>query len=1069
MTTKLNVYREAARLLGDSRLAALTDDTSQRHSFDDAWDRTVEYVLRAAYWSFALKTVAPAASLVSPVPGFTYVWDLPCDWIRTHAIFVLESVRSRECPIDCRHQLEEIHTRATPIWLRYISNDMADPELWPEHFANAVAARLAFECAERITGNPAKAEQMFQLWDEKFQRAVPIDAIPDDPWLIPQLSGAFRHASELMLMAGNWRFALVSADMVDGFGAQLLSNGSFDSTTGWTSGAGWSIHSGYGSKVSSGAVDVDLSRTPSATLVAGASYRVEFTVSGYSAGSVTPVFTGGTPVLGTARTANGTYTETLVAVTGNTTFALRATATSVLKVDSVVLRQVTATLLPAPGFTAAYPKPADWLRTQSVFLRSTVRECPLDVREHGDRWSANVAPTVRYVSNAYLDSTLWHDDFHRLVAAYLGIQWGDVGLQVTENGASKIQVPWPDYLSATLAREAIPESPWLAKQFDGSFERSARYVLEQGAWKFATKTASLTAEGSPAPQSGFTNSFAKPADWLRAHAIFVTTAAAREAPLDVRDSETKLSANVTPIIVRYISTTSGLNSVLWTEDYTRVVAAHLGIDSGDHGTEPREDAKALLLWPRYLEAALAKEALAPDLWLPHQLDGTFRASSRYLLEAGNWRFGLKSALLVAEVSPAPLPGFSASYAKPADWLRTQALFDRDGSRELPIDSREHGTRWSANVAPTVRYVSTDGLVSSLWPDDFLRVVAAHLGLSWGDGGVVSDQSGQAQQSLMWPRYLDAALQREAIAESPWLRHQFNGSMQKGARWLLDQANWRFAVKTVELAADRDLELLANTDFDTDASWTKGTGWTIHSGTANKAAGTGSDLSQAEALTAGLVYAITYTVSGYVAGTVTAMFTGGTDVTGTARSANGTYTESLTAVTGNVTVLLRASATGNFKIDNVSLKQVTAGLAPSVGYDYAFTKPADFGRTFHLFRRWGTAWYDVDFRDEDSRLHANYAPIVLRYVSTAGETSTTWSDAFERALLTYLEFEEAKHVPDMSGAQLQARSMAWTEAFRNARLKDDMQERPRFNDSGRLVAARRGASSRFGIREQNGWY
>jgi len=231
----------------------------------------------------------------------------------------------------------------------------------------------------------------------------------------------------------------------------------------------------------------------------------------------------------------------------------------------------------------------------------------------------------------------------------------------------------------------------------------------------------------------------------------------------------------------------------------------------------------------------------------------------------------------------------------------------------------------------------------------------------------------------------------------------------------------------------------------------------------------ADISQPATLVAGTAYELTFTVVSYVAGTVTPMFTGGTDVTGTARAANGTFTQTLTAVAGNDTLVLRTSTAGDFEIDNVSLRQVVAGLTPSIGYSYTFIKPVDFGRTFHMFRRLGTTWYDIDFRDEGGRFHANYNPVVLRYVSTAGETSTTWSDGFERALLAYLEFEEAKRIPDMSGAQLQARSMAWTEAFQNARMKDDMQERPRLNESGRLVAARRGVARGFSTREQGAWY
>src|SRR5262245_15946860 len=154
-TTKISVYRETARLLGDYRFATLSDDSPTRFAFDDAWDRVVTYVLRAAYWKFALKTADMEESVVPPVPGFSDVYDLPCDWLRTHAYFIEQE--GRELPFDARHQLEQVHTRLPQVYIRYVSNDFMDPELWTEHFAEAVAARLAFDCAERVTGNPAKS------------------------------------------------------------------------------------------------------------------------------------------------------------------------------------------------------------------------------------------------------------------------------------------------------------------------------------------------------------------------------------------------------------------------------------------------------------------------------------------------------------------------------------------------------------------------------------------------------------------------------------------------------------------------------------------------------------------------------------------------------------------------------------------------------------------------------------------------------------------------------------------------------------------------------------------------
>lgn len=83
-------------------------------------------------------------------------------------------------------------------------------------------------------------------------------------------------------------------------------------------------------------------------------------------------------------------------------------------------------------------------------------------------------------------------------------------------------------------------------------------------------------------------------------------------------------------------------------------------------------------------------------------------------------------------------------------------------------------------------------------------------------------------------------------------------------------------------------VLKNPSFDADQDWTKGTGWTIAAGVASKAAGTAADLSQ-DVLVVGRTYHVTFTISGYTAGTLTAK--AGT-AAGTARNANGTYTETL---------------------------------------------------------------------------------------------------------------------------------------------------------------------------------
>jgi hypothetical protein len=90
-------------------------------------------------------------------------------------------------------------------------------------------------------------------------------------------------------------------------GQEYVTNGNFTSSSGWTLGSGWSISGGQAVASSSSAA---ISQTAAITIVSGVTYTLTYTVSSFSAGTITPSI-GGTA--GIARSANGTYTETIVA------------------------------------------------------------------------------------------------------------------------------------------------------------------------------------------------------------------------------------------------------------------------------------------------------------------------------------------------------------------------------------------------------------------------------------------------------------------------------------------------------------------------------------------------------------------------------------------------------------------------------------------------------------------------------------------------------------------------------------------------------------------------------------
>lgn len=118
------------------------------------------------------------------------------------------------------------------------------------------------------------------------------------------------------------------------------------------------------------------------------------------------------------------------------------------------------------------------------------------------------------------------------------------------------------------------------------------------------------------------------------------------------------------------------------------------------------------------------------------------------------------------------------------------------------------------------------------------------------------------------------------------------------------------------------EIAVNGSFAADSDWTKGTGWTIGSGTADcDGSQTGnSSLSQTYAggFVEGRTYQIQFTISDYTAGNINPHITGTSsgNVNG-----NGTKTSTIVATSSNNDIVMYADSAFDAKIDDVSVKEV----------------------------------------------------------------------------------------------------------------------------------------------------
>jgi hypothetical protein len=114
------------------------------------------------------------------------------------------------------------------------------------------------------------------------------------------------------------------------YGADVVTNGAFAADTDWNKGTSWTI-SGGNASCDGTQVDSGQTLNQTAILTIGVSYRVVYTLSGVSAGSIAA---SAGSAAGTSRSTNGTYEE-VITCAGSTTLFLVTDADFIGNVDDV--------------------------------------------------------------------------------------------------------------------------------------------------------------------------------------------------------------------------------------------------------------------------------------------------------------------------------------------------------------------------------------------------------------------------------------------------------------------------------------------------------------------------------------------------------------------------------------------------------------------------------------------------------------------------------------------------------------------------------------------------------------
>ncbi len=170
MADFVTIANLAASSLGeDDQIRSPDDDTHLSRSVQAVWDAERRAALRDHSWNFAMRRRAlPAVLGEDPAPyGFAY--RMPAESVR-----LIEVLGFRRGD----YQLEGpfiLSDAAAPLRIRFLA-DVTEPAEWDDLFAKAFAMRVAWQIADRITGDPNRVNQAERKYWAALKEAKRVDA-----------------------------------------------------------------------------------------------------------------------------------------------------------------------------------------------------------------------------------------------------------------------------------------------------------------------------------------------------------------------------------------------------------------------------------------------------------------------------------------------------------------------------------------------------------------------------------------------------------------------------------------------------------------------------------------------------------------------------------------------------------------------------------------------------------------------------------------------------------------------------------------------------------------------------
>ena len=171
--SEVSIINDALIELGEPRINARTDNTTQGKASNGAFDSAKEAFLACHYWSFSMKRVELARNATAPNHKYAYSYALPADFIRLAQV--------NETDVEDIHEPlfqrigDNLETDETSLKITYVYN--ADVSSFDAVAAKAFSYLLASKMAMLLPDSRAQKADMEQLWDKWFKKAKSIDSM----------------------------------------------------------------------------------------------------------------------------------------------------------------------------------------------------------------------------------------------------------------------------------------------------------------------------------------------------------------------------------------------------------------------------------------------------------------------------------------------------------------------------------------------------------------------------------------------------------------------------------------------------------------------------------------------------------------------------------------------------------------------------------------------------------------------------------------------------------------------------------------------------------------------------